>query len=237
MTTSKTTSVTSTLTRAERVNADITALLRARNTLLWIVTNEEVRVERAIVEAAAAAKYDTLLWDCATGLSESNGRSRTPNGDPGAVLNVIRDSKERAVYVLRDLHKWLDPVTLRALRSRARELQSAPRSEARAIVVLSPSAELPPELAGCATVISYPIPDRAEMAKILDGVIAALPEELRATAAPNGTREAAIDAAVGLTAEEAASCYAKSLVVSRTIDPAVVAGEKRRVIAREKVLT
>jgi SpoVK/Ycf46/Vps4 family AAA+-type ATPase len=54
---------------------------------------------------------------------------------------------------------------------------------------------------------------------------------------PNGTRDAAIDAAVGLTAEEVANVYAKSLVTSRKIDPAQVASEKKRVIAREKVLT
>jgi hypothetical protein len=224
-------------TRADKVNADITALLRARNTLLWVVTREEVRVERAVIEAAGAAGYKTLLWDCATGLSAANGVNKSSNGDPNAVLSTIRDQKERAVYVLRDLHKWLDPIVLRSLRSRARELQSAPKSEARAIVVLTPSAEVPPELAGCATVIDYPIPCRVEMAKILDSVIEALPDELRATAAPNGVRESAIDAAVGLTAEEASNCYARSLVTSRRIDPALVAAEKRRVVAREKVLT
>ena len=235
MTTSKT---TSSATRAEQVNQDITSLLKARTTLLWIVTNEEVRVEGAIIEAAAAAKYNTLLWDCATGLSESGGRVRSPNGDPGAVLGVIRDSKDRAVYVLRDFHKWLDPVTLRSLRSRARELQLAPPGEARAIIILSPSAEIPPELSGCAVVLNYPIPDRAEMARILESVISSVSDpEVRANACTNGTREAAIDAAVGLTAEEATACYARSLVTSRKIDPALVSNEKRRVIAREKVLT
>ena len=241
MTTTTTEKATSTLTRAQRVNADITALLRARNTLLWVVTREEVRVERAIVEAAAAAKYPTLLWDCATGLSDSAGRRRTDNGDPAGVLALIRDSKERAVYVLRDLHKWMDPVTLRGLRSRARELKSTSKDEARTIVVLSPSAEVPPELAGAATVIDYPIPDRAEMGQILDDilnvVLAQAPAEMRAQALPTGTREAAIDAAVGLTAEEAENCYSRSLVTSKRIDPVLVAAEKRRVVAREKVLT
>src|SRR5262249_19066381 len=70
----------------------------------------------------------------------------------------------------------------------------------------------------------------------LDAAIGVLPEEMRDAAAPNGTRDAAIDAAVGLTGEEAAACYAKSLVQLRKIDPKAVAREKKRVIAREKVL-
>lgn len=224
-------------TRGQKVNADITALLRARNTLLWIVSREEVRVERALTEAAAGATYQVRFWDCANGIQDARGNVLRDDKDPAAALEFIGSSNERCVYVLRDLHKWLDPQVLRSVRSLARKLQVVDRNEARAIVVLTPSADVPPELAGHAVVIDYPIPDRSEIATILDDVLKALPPELAATAAPNGTRDAAIDAAVGLTAEEAANCYARSLVSVRKIDPAMVAGEKKRVIAREKVLT
>src|SRR6185436_3906541 len=61
--------------------------------------------------------------------------------------------------------------------------------------------------------------------------------EIRDGATPNGARELAIDAALGLSAEEIANTYSKSLVTTRTIDPAMVSSEKRRVIARERVLT
>lgn len=222
---------------AQQVNADITALLKARHSLLWITSREEVRVERALVEACAAARYPVRFWDCATGISDENGNTIDRNTqDPSAMLDLIANRQERAVYVLRDMHKWFDPVTLRKLRSLARMLQTVDPKVTRAIVLLTPSGEVPPELAS-ATVIEYPLPDRAEVARILDDVIGALPEELRASAAPNGTRDRAIDSAVGLTAEEIANCYAKSLVSSRKVDPALVANEKRRVIARERVLT
>ncbi len=226
-------------TRSQKVNDDINALFRARNSLLWVVTREEVRVERAILEAAGAAGYQTAFWDCATGLD--NGTKVEPQySDPNAVLNYIRQNRSRTIFVLRDLHRWLDPVILRGVRSLARSLQAAPRAEARAIVILTPSSEVPAELAGHATVIDYPLPERAEVAAILDGVVGALPEEVRIRvqgALVNGSREAAIDAAVGLSAEEVSSCYARSLVTLQGIDPAVVSAEKKRVIAREKVLT
>ena len=63
-----------------------------------------------------------------------------------------------------------------------------------------------------------------------------MPEDLKATAATNGARDAAIDAAIGLSGEEAAACYARSLVQTKRIDPASVAKEKKRVITREQVL-
>lgn len=220
--------------------ADLAALLRARNPLIWIVTREEARAERGIVDACAAAAYVPRFWDCATGITNAAGEPADRGAsvtDPGGVLNTIRGSSDRAVWVLRDFHKWTpDPFVLRNLRSLARSLPAARRDEARAVIVLAPAADVPPELAGHAIVLEWPLPDRGEVAAILDSAIAMLPDELRATAAPDGTRDAAIDAAIGLTAEEAGACYARSLVVSRKIDPATVAGEKRRVIARERVL-
>jgi len=225
-------------TKSQKVAQDITALLRSKHSLLWIVSREEVRVERALIEAAAAARYPVKCWDCAAGITSSSGATVDANmRDPSQVLAAIQASDERTVWLLRDLHKWLDPVVLRSMRNAARSLQVRPNDKAAAIVVLSPSGEVPPELSGHATVVEWPLPDRAEVATLLDDVLRALPENVRADAAPNGTRDAAIDAAVGLTAEEAANCYARSLVTSRKIDPVLVAQEKRRVIARERVLT
>lgn len=227
-------------TKSQQTERDLTALLKARNTLLWIVTREEKRVEGTIIEAAAAAKYETRLWDVADGLVDASGDQVGGRNtrDPNAMLATIPAGDGRFVYVLRDMHKWLDGVVLRKVRNLARSLQSTPRQNARAMVILTPSAEVPPELAGHATVIDFPLPERPEIARILDSVMGALPDELReAAGVVNGARDASIDAAVGLTAEEASNCYAKSLVTSRTIDPSIVADEKKRIIAREKVLT
>jgi len=121
---------------------------------------------------------------------------------------------------MRDLAYWLkDPNVLRGLRTLARELPLVGREEARAVVVLTPSSEIPPELQGHAIVIEWPLPDRIEIAGLLDAAVNALPPELKDKAAPNGTRDAAIDAAVGLTAEEAASCFAKSSSVQSASTP------------------
>ena len=248
-------------TRGAKAQADVTALLRARNTLLWIVSGEEVRAERALIEAATTAGYAVRLWDCAFGVSDATGEAvryrqddntgdwlevaqqagRSPLGqkvqDPQQVLEVIRTSKARQAWIMRDLPAWLkDPVSVRMVRNLARSLQTATRDAARAVLVLTPSGEVPQDLAGHAMVLDWPLPDRAEVGAILTDVLAALPPEIAKSAAPNGTRDAAIDAAVGLTAEAAASCYAKSLVQTRTIDPAVVAGEKKRVISASRVL-
>lgn len=240
--------MTTTTNTAATVAADIAALLRARNPLLWISTREEARVERYLIEAAASAGYVTRTWDVGQGVCDANGKPSSLGGtDPGETLQAIRqradggyNGTDRCVWILRDLPAWLAPpvgtLQLRQLRNLARYLPGTPRDRAQAIIILTPSTEVPAELAGHTTVVEWPLPDREEIAGILDAAIAALPDELKETAAPNGTRDAAIDAAVGLSGEEAAACYARSLVQLRRIDPLTVAREKKRVIARERVL-
>jgi SpoVK/Ycf46/Vps4 family AAA+-type ATPase len=218
---------------------DIVALLRAKNTLLWVTSGEEVRVERALLTAAQSFKqpWDLRFWDCIKGVQDAEGKPVDASlVDPLKALASIEAKKERCIYVFRDLHVWMDKQTVRALRSLARALQSAPPGEARAVIVLSPSTDIPLELQGAAQPVDWPLPDRDEMGDILDYVVNSSPVPPEEALA-EGTRSAAVDAALGLSAEEAMNSYSRSLVTERRIDPAIVAAEKKRIIAKSGVLT
>lgn len=255
------------LSKSAKTAQDVSNLFRARNPLVWIVTREEARVEGFIAEAALAAKYVPHVWDVARGVADIDGtKDKTfEDSDPGAVLDAIRNiadpeptgkqpKAERGVWIMRDLPAWLQGpggvTTLRRLRNLARVLPGVPRERGQAIVVLSPSGDIPPELSGHTTVIEWPIPDRAEITAVLDAAVSRLPEfetdpktnepdttkPIRSLAAPAAVREVAIDAAIGLSGEEAAACYARSLVQTLKIVPELVSNEKRRVIARDGLL-
>lgn len=240
--------------KSQEVAADVAALLRARAPLIWIVTREEARVEGYLLNAAAAAGYRALMWDCAQGVTDVSGRPQ-PIGSPdiGQTLerisaNARSSNADRVAWILRDLTPWVAPgpigmQTCRQVRNLARLLPGTPTAQAQAVIVLSTSKEVPPELSNHAMVIDWPLPDRDEIGDTLDAAINVLPEldragnPVREAARPkNWDREAAIDAAVGLSVEEAQACFAKSLVQSRRIDPSAVAQEKKRVIAKEGVL-
>jgi DNA polymerase III delta prime subunit len=232
------------LTRGQEMAADVSALLRARNPLIWVASREEARAERLLFEAAASAGYVPYTWDVGQGIADMSGKAQPQFADPGEALGEIRvrasrvvGTPERGVWIMRDLPAWLSgpagATTMRQLRNLARLLPGTPRDRAQAIIVLSPSADIPPELAGHATVIEMPMPDREEIAAVLDSLVEQY--DLGDTMV-NGRREAAIDAAVGLSQVEAQACYSKSLVTSRTIDPVAVAKEKKTVISRERVL-
>src|SRR5262245_5127321 len=235
-------------TRSQYVADQITASLRARNPLIVVVTREEGRVEPYLFEAAATAGYVTQYWDVAQGFTDNGGRviGSPDDQDIRGALATIKARAlgerpgDRTVWVLRDPLPWLSglpgAVPTRELRNLARLLPGTVPERSQAIILLTTSANIPPELAAHATVIDWPLPDRDEIAKLLDSAVRNLPKEYQAGALKNGSRDAAIDAAVGLSGEEADACFAKSLVQLRRVDPALVTNEKKSIISKERIL-
>lgn len=255
------------MSRSLKVNSDITAMLRARTALLWLCSREEQRVVAALtnalppkmmirewdcvsgltqygVDEKGEPKIVTLgFTPASSGYGEKRpaklaplegGGGGQPCTDPLVVLQAIREVPERCLYVLKDINAFKDPITLRAIRNTAIEVGRSPASEQRAFVILTPSAEIPQDLLDQTHLIQYPIPDRSDVEKIFDQ----LPIDPKKVEVPDAaTREAAIDAALGLSAAEMQNCFYRSLVTQKRIDPKVIASEKKQVIAREKVLT
>jgi hypothetical protein len=217
-----------TQTRGAQVSSEITALLKARNTCLWITSAEEARALTCIFEGAAAATYEIRTHDCDRGVCDATGKPIAPDMvDPSRALDYIATTTTRCVYVLLDWHTWIkDPTVQRKLKNLARTLESAPKPEMRALAILSYSGDVPPELAGVATILDVPLPDRSEIAATLDEICKIYPD----MAPQNGAREASITAALGLPLQGAKNCFAKSLVTSKSIDAAIISEEKRRIV-------
>lgn len=213
-------------------------LLQARNTCMWIVTVEERRAENAIAAVAASEGYAVRFWDCATGAKDVEGAAIDLGGSIGAasVLAKIADRESRMgreVWVLRDLHKWLgNPQVERMLKTIARDLQDeADPTKWASVVVLAPSPEVPETLRNSAVTLDWPLPTRPELEAILGEALAASKAKIK------GNRSSAVDAMAGLSADDAASAIARSLAEVGQVDPAIIAGEKKRIINRMPGLT
>lgn len=234
------------MTKSQAVMTDIASLLLARNSLLWVVSSEESRIEPYLFEAAAMAGMITQFWDVAAGFTDMSGKplSTYDNGerDPDAALTKIQQTTgQRTVWVLRDFPTWLTvpgsgPMTARALKNLAvpTGLASREPDDYQAVIVVSPTKDVPAELANYATVLEWPLPDRDEIGELLDESVEPYLTELPGIM--NGSREAAIDAAVGLSGEEAQATFAKSIVSLKKIEPSIIAAEKKRKISADGLL-
>ncbi len=205
-----------------------------------------------MAQAAAKAGYVPRTWDVAQGVADIAGELQAfGSTDPVDTLSNIRDRArgkaegiefediKRGVWIMRDLPVWLDGPAMasctRMVRNLVRLLPSVPRENAQALIILTPSDRVPLELQGHATIIDWPLPDREEIGAMLDRAVEPYTNE-QIEKPSNGTRDAAIDAAIGLSGEETQGCFARSIVQFRKIDAAAVAREKKRVVAKEKVI-
>jgi hypothetical protein len=102
------------------------------------------------------------------------------------------------------------------------------------VVVITPVATVPAELAGHATVIEWPLPDREEIAAILDAAVGALPETCRRGRIGNARRRSTPRS--GCRARRLPPATRARWCSYGAIDPLLVGQEKRRVVARERVL-
>jgi ATPase family protein associated with various cellular activities (AAA) len=232
-------------TRSQLSAADIAALLRARNAMVWVDSQEEVRAELYLVQACKSAGYMPAFWDCAAGLTDLAGNriagTSDEHTDPGLTLDFIRDQAkngtERTVWIMRDLHKWLEGGIGIGVSRRLRNLARTLPALAHSVIILAPSSNVPAELSGGdAVVLSWPLPDREEIGAILDRTYENAKRGKTPVEEMNGNRPVAVDAAVGLSGLEAEAAFAASLVKSRRIDPEMIGAEKKRVLARNGLL-
>src|SRR5690348_2652226 len=177
-------------TQSQKTAADVSALFRARNPLIWIVTREEARVEGYLYAAAVKAGYPNVLtWDFAAGVRRMDGSNADIGRDISEALGEIEaratNKRDRTIWILRDLPPLLVPglgtQTIRQIRNLCRSLPATDRNGAQTMVIITPSAQVPEELAGHAIVIEWPMPDRDEIAALLDEAVKVLPDEVQET--------------------------------------------------------
>ena len=221
-----------------RVDKDIEHLMRARYPLIYVLSSEETRVEKGIADVLGARdrekKYRTKLytWSITEGVRlgrEAQGDSK----DPLKALRFVLEAKadERAVFILRDLHPYLkNPEVVRLLRDVARKL----KEERKTVFLISPLLAIPPELDKEVAVVEYPLPELSEIDAIFDRVS----RSTEGAKIPSGPeREHVVEAALGLTADEAEGVFAKSLVqTGGSFDIDVILSEKERIVRKSGVL-
>jgi len=212
----------------------IEILIRARYPLIYVVSFEEGRVDRRLRVITDARKKQLFNWTITNGLELPDGSWITELKDPIKVLEFILQSDANALFVLHDYHHYLnDPVVVRKLRDAARALKLSMKN----IVFLSPILKVPTELEKEIAVIDYQLPDKKEITEIITRITKSLdtPKAPEIMQSPEKL-DKIVEAALGLTAEEAENVFAKSLVQKGQFDIPIVLSEKEQIIRKSGVL-
>src|SRR5262249_21673119 len=168
-------------------------------------------------------------WSVTTGLCKSGALAPTGRGrgpfDPVEGLDAVIEHKEPALYLFKDLHAFLRPqiqcnvAPIRKLREVVRALSDSYKT----LVICSPILELAAELQKDVTVLDYPLPAADEVDRLLSRILDDVKDhaEISVDLDAKG-REALIQAAGGLTLQEAENVFAKTLVNDGCLDGADV---------------
>ncbi|MBB5353848.1 AAA+ superfamily predicted ATPase [Haloferula luteola] len=198
--------------------------LRAGYPGLILVSPEEVRAEAEVAEACAELDRYLHAWSSTDGLVDIKESRASPCSDPLEALQLVEgifSSDSPQVVLFRDFQPYFDqndPLLVR----RIKDLLRAAKSVGHVLILTGCRSKLPPELEHELTRIELALPDTQQLSAVLNGILGSGGDTYPADA----TREAVLQAALGLTTIEAENVFALSLVEAGTIDPKIVAREK-----------
>ncbi|MCU0247146.1 MAG: AAA family ATPase [Bryobacter sp.] len=224
---------------------DLEHLIRARYPILYIVSNEEARVDELLLEVSRRRQKKLFHWTCTTGLLpagtsiQSQRHRAAATKEPLAALDQVIDEIEPALFVFKDLHPFLGKGNHAVVR-RLREIALHLKNSLKTIVIVSGSMEIPPELDKEITVLNLPLPGEAEITALLDriaGEVRNLPNVTLDRGAE--TTDRLVQAARGLTLTEAENVFARILVKHERLGPDLVGeilAEKKQLIRKSGLL-
>lgn len=216
------------------VDEELKTLIRARYPIIYIVSWEENRVEKALREIAQERGKKLFQWTITQGMVLNPNHRDNATRDPIAALDFVMDSRDQALFVLKDYHAFISDVTVTR---RLRDLTSALKTSYKTLVILAPLLKLPNELEKEITVVDYGLPDRDDLDQLLEGIIQSVKDNPQInTTLTELERDQVLKAAQGLTANEAENVFAKSLVQKHNFDVDVILGEKEQIIRKSGIL-
>ncbi len=218
----------------------IQKLLSVRASLVYLISDEEERVERLVAAAAAKVlgrEVPLYSWSCLSGLSKGS-EIIDPVTDAAQALHQYLKIKDNGPLIFKDLHHFLDgnPYLMRQIKEAARVL----RPTRKTIFFVCPELALPHELFPLFRIEDVPLPRYEELVRMLDSCIAAHPKAESLNKSLKGLlKEKLVRAATGFTATEAVDAFRSAIagsdtITDKTID--LVLQEKEALVRKSGVL-
>ena len=187
----------------------ITDYVKAGYPALLVRTHEQERFISSMIPRLNGRT--TYTWDVVRGYRELGNGAEWQEATP-LIFRLAARGKEKAVWFLRNYHFYLkDPAVIQALQNNL----PAYKTKGITLVIVAPDVDLPLELEREVVVLDFPLPTRDELRAILAGL-----EESTGIKAEN--EDMVLDAAQGLTWEEAENALALALVRQKCFDPKTI---------------
>lgn len=148
---------------------DLEVLIDSQYPVICIETHEEGRAEETLSRLCHRKKLPFFHWAATSGLIRSGEAQPVYNTATAMeALNFVSSSSLDAVYMLKDLHRFLeDPLLVRKLR----DICCCFRQKRKSLVLTAPSFSVPPELANEVVFFDMALPSLEELKELVRRVV------------------------------------------------------------------
>lgn len=151
---------------------ELELVIQANTSLLYIITNEEERLEYMLKELVVKDLSQAIhLWDFIEGYGDAFSKERSALRNPLQALNIIENFNHNydAIFLLKDFNYFLnDNSILRKLQNLSRKLDGRKQT----IIIPSSQFNLPGGLKEVTTCLNLPLPSKydikLEITRLLD---------------------------------------------------------------------
>lgn len=221
---------------SEPFSTRLDQLIRARYSLLYLVTWEEERATNFIRQVAESQGKTFYEWSITDGMRKAGGRDGERMREPMAVLNEILQVDVPGIFVLKDFHRYFES---NEISRQLRDLGHALRQTRKTVIILSPVLVIPQELEKQLTILDMPLPTFEELRTLLRTKIGDQRTRQFRVELTDKEWDDLAKAAHGLTLAEAENAYALAIVRDGILDASdiqAVLDEKRQVIRKSGLL-
>ena len=213
---------------------DFVLLLKARYPIIYIVTNEEERIEYLIKYCAKKYVNRTYYsWDFVDGYQGNPNDTGFAARNPLEALDLVDKltPETASLFVLKDYDNFLkDFFVIRKLKNLSRSLKTQPKN----IIIVSSEINIPDSLKEFVTLLEFPLPSYSEILEELNRLTSSLQQDIK----PEVVNELAM-ACQGLSLERIRRVLSKIIAKYGEIDessPSLILQEKKQIIQQTQLL-
>nr|YP_011005093.1 hypothetical protein V2471_pgp041 [Analipus japonicus]WAM61956.1 hypothetical protein [Analipus japonicus] len=211
-------------------------LLKARYSIIYVLTIEEDRLEYTIRNVTINKNYSNLyVWDFIDGYGLNHIKNEFGKRNPLEALEFVNrvNSRTPSIFILKDFRRFLKDLTIsRKLKNTLQLLKVQPKT----IVIVDSEIQIPSDLKDQITVLNFDLPKPLEIKKELIRLSKNL--TIQGSLSPK-ILEKIIQACQGLSLEKIRSVVGKAIVIYKQMDEnsiPIILEEKRQVISQTELL-
>jgi len=230
--------------------------IKAGQPLIWIETVESERLEKIISnlffeDKEMEIRLELQVWE--NSIRKIFRRDdKEPTASKSPILEIIGDildkKNRKILYVLKDIHRFADYYRTsdeRGIVLGLKAVYSALESQESNIIFISPYIEnIPLELNEYIEIMDFPLPDKKDIAKIIDNLRSSVSDGGRGMGSGSNIspvlKDSLVDASVGLTERNVAKALKKGILhnkgeINHNLIP-FIKSEKKQIIRKSQIL-